>query len=1211
MDSTHRVFFPVFLLIFASFLAANIDELSSPVVFESKNTFSGLALDSITGFYVSQGVCASDSSIIGVYDSQDLLGSHVSMIGSDELAADCADFSPNLAVTNPSYSCMPDNSNLVMYVSDGKLNEVLFNYPRDVVIDNIPNGPAEIYVADARNHCIRKLTQDGITEDFAGTCGTLGNNPSVHGDVSTRNSASFDNPSSITKLGDYLYLADSGNGCIRRIGLLTDTVEIVAGCNGYGFANGNGDVAQFRTPYGLNNDGVSIYVADTNNHCIRVFTPGTNPSSSISVATLAGNCATTGGYVDGDTGSATFDSPFDIEIDSFNSLVYVADKANNVIREINISGDSVSTLAGNINGDPGYMDGTLTNSEFDNPRGLTYNYYANSLYVADQSNKVIREINISGDSVSTLAGDSSYGGFSDGPALSSRFDGPRGLAFDAYGNIYVADEYNHAIRSIYLNSSLDLNVGTVAGNDTASYLDSNLIFDSHIYAPDSSAGELPPEGYYSKVCYGNLTNLVQCQTGSSGGCSSIGAGWECLLSFEGAGSVSYDAHVADCGVYSNDLCCNYLEGPDLPTSGGGGSCDGVCDPSGSECTGVCSNDCFGNTTVCGGGNCGDGYINNTLGETCDTNNLSGFDCTDFDDFTGGTLSCNLAGTANECTFNTSLCDQDPVCGNNNIEPGETCDGTDWGGITDCTNFDDFTGGTLSCNSAGTANECTFNTSLCEGGNGPGVCGDDVINTGETCDGNPPIPYDWGGITDCTNFDDFTGGSLSCNSAGTANECTFNTSFCDQDSVCGNSIIEPGETCDTNNLNGWDCTDFGFTNPNGLSCYFPGSPNQCNYDISACNNDGGGGGSCGDPNVCESEECGNCNECVNDPVCCGDPNVCDDASECGICSECVNNPMCGAGSGTCGDALAGSSLDFNDTVVDRGELILLTLDLNGNNNCDNISVIVRLTDEDGDLPDYDPSPILVNEDIGTTTWTAENDKTMNSLNWTGVATVAASSSAPTYPELQVNAGDSCSSNCGFCGDGTLDSGEECDDGNNENGDGCDSSCENETIDPGDGDNCNSDCIRYVVYCSGDTSQLIQTCLRGSDGCDHLTPDPANNCTLLYNNNYVCDSNFQGCVDTTTCSVGNSCSGATGPTYSCGDWSDCENGKITRSCSLCLGHDSYDCPTAPIEELECSTEPAVAGSFFDGIGMVIAIIVLVIFYLFRTEVEVTVSKRKKKN
>ena len=103
----------------------------------------------------------------------------------------------------------------------------------------------------------------------------------------------------------------------------------------------------------------------------------------------------------------------------------------------------------------------------------------------------------------------------------------------------------------------------------------------------------------------------------------------------------------------------------------------------------------------------------------------------------------------------------PNCGNGIIDPGEQCEGSDFGALT-CSSFDSHTGGSLFCN----PNTCQIITSGCTGGNlVPGICGDGVININEQCEGS-----DFGGLG-CTDFDGFPSGSLSCNG------CQIDTSSC--------------------------------------------------------------------------------------------------------------------------------------------------------------------------------------------------------------------------------------------------------------------------------------------------------------------------------------------------------------------------------------------------------------------------------------------------
>ncbi len=182
-----------------------------------------------------------------------------------------------------------------------------------------------------------------------------------------------------------------------------------------------------------------------------------------------------------------------------------------------------------------------------------------------------------------------------------------------------------------------------------------------------------------------------------------------------------------------------------------------------------------------------------------------------------------------------------VCGDGIIDPGEACDGTNWGPITGCGNFNTFTAGagTLACNAKDTTYECQFNTSLCLGGT-TGICGDGKIDTGETCDGTI-----WGPITGCSNFNTFTGGVLACSSS----SCLFDTNDCTRSVTCGDGIIDSGEQCETNAdiPAGLTCSDFDLFTGGTLSC------TNCMISTSACTG-GNGVGECGNGVVNIGEQC---------------------------------------------------------------------------------------------------------------------------------------------------------------------------------------------------------------------------------------------------------------------------------------------------------------------------------------------------------------------
>ena len=118
------------------------------------------------------------------------------------------------------------------------------------------------------------------------------------------------------------------------------------------------------------------------------------------------------------------------------------DFGNHLIRQLVISTGAVTTVAGT--GTSGSANGTGTSASFNGPRGITTD--GTNLYVADQSNHLIRKIVISTGAVTTVAGTGSSGS-ANGTGTSASFTGPIGITTDGT-NLYVADSDNHLIRKI-------------------------------------------------------------------------------------------------------------------------------------------------------------------------------------------------------------------------------------------------------------------------------------------------------------------------------------------------------------------------------------------------------------------------------------------------------------------------------------------------------------------------------------------------------------------------------------------------------------------------------------------------------------------------------------------------------------------------------------------------------------------------------------------
>ena len=321
---------------------------------------------------------------------------------------------------------------------DGAGSAARFASPAGLAVDSADN----VYVADSQNHTIRKITSGGVVTTLAGSPGTIGSADGMGAAARFR----FPSGVAVDSAGD-VYVADLNN-TIRKI-TPDGVVTTFAGLAGtHGSSDGTGNAARFWGPYALAVDSAgNVYVPDSANHTIRKIT------AAGVVTTLAG-LAGSQGSANGTGGAARFNSPRGVAVDS-EATVYVADTYNHTIRKITSAG-VVTTVAG-VAGSAGHTDGVSTVGRFHTPWGLTASSSGN-VYVADNQNHTIRRIDSAG-AVTTFAGLSGSAGSVDGTRSAARFSNPRSVAADGAGNIYVADQNNHTVRKI----TSDGTVTTFAG----------------------------------------------------------------------------------------------------------------------------------------------------------------------------------------------------------------------------------------------------------------------------------------------------------------------------------------------------------------------------------------------------------------------------------------------------------------------------------------------------------------------------------------------------------------------------------------------------------------------------------------------------------------------------------------------------------------------------------------------------------------------------
>jgi sugar lactone lactonase YvrE len=460
---------------------------AAPVFSQAAGTYPGAQTLTMTDatpgaeIYVSLNGSAPTTNDQGYHSPIEITGSvTVQAIALAPGYLTSAPVSATYIITTPPttlISTVAGNNKYGFLGAGGPATSASIGQPQAVTFDAAGN----LYIADPANYLVWEVSAStGNIAIVAGT-GTSGNGP--NGGQATATELGQPYGVAIDKSGN-LYIADRTNGRIRKVATQTGVITTIAGP---GVSSTLGDGGPATSAYLGTLGGIAfdkagnLYIADSNLIVGNAFTGRVRriDANTGIITTVAG-----GGPLGqlGDGGLATSAYllyPDDLTFDAAGNL-YITDSNNERIRKVNASTGIITTIAGNGaiggSGDGDGDGGLATAAKIGVGQGITVDSNGN-VYFSDPQDRV-RRVDAVTNIITTIAGDgySGYGG-DGGAATMAELYNPQGLAFDASGNLYIADESNCVVRKVTFPGpaaapTFSLKAGTYSGAQTVTISDS-------------------------------------------------------------------------------------------------------------------------------------------------------------------------------------------------------------------------------------------------------------------------------------------------------------------------------------------------------------------------------------------------------------------------------------------------------------------------------------------------------------------------------------------------------------------------------------------------------------------------------------------------------------------------------------------------------------------------------------------------------------------
>ncbi len=386
----------------------------------------------------------------------------------------------------------------------------------DTVYGLAVDSAGNLYLAQPTHYRIR-IVSNGTINTFAGTGSDYFPG---QGDGGSATSADLGQPwNCFVDASNNVYIADTNDGLLRKV--TAGIISTLAGNRGFSFSGDGGPAvnARLNQPRSVAVDPLgNVYVADTNNYRVRKITTDGN------INTFAGNGLAGGVLSLAEAAvSAPLPWPSSVAFDSHAGNTYIISNGLGVrVDQAGLLDESFSTSAASVAVDGSgnvYVAGTFftfpnqvmkltpsgtftpvagtgvagfsgdngpaTAAMLNGPSGLAFDA-AGNMYIADTSNSRIRKVTPAGV-ITTYAG-SAFGFAGDGgPAVNAKLDFPTGLAIDRYGNLYIADEYNGRVRMVTPAGTISTVAGGAPGPATG---DGGLATSAYLSTPSGVAVDL-------------------------------------------------------------------------------------------------------------------------------------------------------------------------------------------------------------------------------------------------------------------------------------------------------------------------------------------------------------------------------------------------------------------------------------------------------------------------------------------------------------------------------------------------------------------------------------------------------------------------------------------------------------------------------------------------------------------------------------------------